>query len=105
MTNSENQKKKQKKKNKQTNKKKKTNKQKEKHIKSNNTTNVYSIITNKTYSVKFDIKAASGKLTSNVASFGSKPSLMIVLVTAVSANRYTMSDRMFNTAILGPCNT
>ena len=43
--------------------------------------------THKTYNVKFDMKAASGKLTSKMASFGSKPSLIMVLVTVVSANR------------------
>jgi hypothetical protein len=55
-----------------------------------------------TYSVKFDINAASGRLTSNVVSLSSYNSFTTVDVTTVSANRCNMSDRIVKETTRGP---
>lgn len=42
--------------------------------------------------MKLEIKAASGRVTSNVVSVALTSSLIIVLVTLVDENRYRMLD-------------
>ena len=57
---------------------------------------------NYTYSVKLEVKAAFGKLTSNMVSLASYNSLTTVDVITVSANLYNMSERTVSDTILGP---
>jgi hypothetical protein len=52
----------------------------------------YYIISRKSHSVKLEIKAASGRVTSKAVSVALTSSLIIVLVILVEENRYRILD-------------